>query len=422
MSFSHFARFRTRNSYLHGLTCDCSSSKSKDESYDPFKQAERQMIALLSWPSTTDLKPESDNSRSPKTPRPSNRNLETSPTSAFSRYSSKEEHSAKDLKENANQQKVQNLSGRSSQSGKRKSGECAPVSYDAADDWEQIFEKHFDLNRNEMNEKMTRSVKSALDGLLKKSYSSSPERETSPSGRNRSELSESSVIEEVAYTSTPKKSSRTSIADATFERSPAANGKNPYGRVTPPEELSDSRKSNRNSGVSLSSLSFCSHASDTTLADEEIMRTNLEIVGVGKPTPRTSKRRFARSQSVFDERNKMLFAKTFDSHLSSSDENELLPTISDHLPGKKSSLINSYPKSIPSHFPRSQSVMDGRCRGDGGHFGERDQVSSPESGKNRKGKMSGDSAYSRCVPKCPERDVRAVDSAPGSRFRGSVSK
>lgn len=371
-----------------------------DDNYDPFKQAERQMMALLSWPSATDLKTHSDPSRfSPSR----SANLDPSPNSAFSRYQNKDEQLSKELKDNVNQQKVQNTTFEVPQTKKQNERNQYRPSYTAPDDWEEIFEKHFDLNRNEMTDKMTRSVKSALDGLLKNANNENSDSFEVTPRKNKSDVSENSILSDTKYTSTPKVTQRSLSKSDSVEsgrKTPSTYRKksNRFDRITPPDDFSDVKderdgKSNRNSGVSLSSLSFCSQISDTTIADDEFPRTNLEIVGVA--TPRNTKKKFARSQSVFDERNKMLFAKTFDRDFSSSDENEnesVLPTLIDK---RRSPSKNLHPKSVPSHFLRSQSVVDDRCKGDGLNSDEADPVSSPESNKNRRAKMSGDSAYSR---------------------------
>lgn len=385
------------------------------------------MMALLSWPSTADLKGTSNtdtsnnnknesinnkmnNIKNKSFPQPRlspSRNLEASPTSAFSKYPYKDLKIPKDVNENPSGNKME----KSKESDKNET-----YTYSAADDWEQIFEKHFDLNRNEMTEKTTKTVKSALDGLLKKSPKKTDLSDRSGKDsvwtpqRNRSNASENSVLDEMqmAFTSTPKDSG--SVSNSKVRGS--SSGPKTYrkisgddrGRISPPEDFGDfsgkenrSDKSNRNSGVSLSSLSFCSQVSDATIADDEVLRNNLEIIGVA--SPRNARRKFVRSQSVFDERNKMLFAKTFDRNFSSSDENEMdndhaLPNIL-NLQNIKSGNKQAQPKSVPSHFPRSQSVLEERRKGDGDHSDEGDHVSSPDANKNRKAKMSGDSAYSR---------------------------
>lgn len=393
----------------------CSKSDVND-SYDPFKQAERQMLALLSWPSTTDIKTAKDFSPKFKRNPDQNSNLETSPTSAFSQYPNKNEKFVKNSKTSANVKKNLN---ETFENENKKNGRQEKPTYSAADDWEQIFEKHFDLNRNEMTEKMTNSVKSALDDLLKntiqnnhptsdKTKSTSPERAAL---KNKNNLTDNSIISEVLYTSTPKQTSKTRSKNRENEsdqmhKTYQKNSGLTCGRITPPQDFDDPAakvrqddKKYRNSGMSLSSLSFCSQISDTTLADEEVMRSSLEIVGkaAAAAISKTPRRKYARSQSVFEERNKMLFAKTYDPNLSSSDDNEIdsLPNIVDKQ-GKKSPSRNSYPKSVPSHFFRSQSVFEERCnKGDGDHTDEGGHISSPEKNRNRKAKLSGDSAYSR---------------------------
>lgn len=358
--------------------------EKKDESYDPFKQAERQMMALLSWPSTADLKTNNETANPSSHPRLSpSRNLQTSPTSAFTKYPNKDVKMSKDVNDNINQKKNNH-----------------ERTYTAADDWEEIFEKHFDLNRNDVSDKMTKSVKSALDGLLKKSPRKTDLTNFSVSTPEKNKTDGSSLISDMIYTSTPK-----SVNSDKKYRTPDSKPKTPstyrkttgdaYGRISPPDDFGDSvgkenlqNKSNRNSGISLSSLSFSSQVSDTTIADDEVSRNNLEIIGIS--TPRTARRKFARSQSVFDERNKMLFAKTFDRNFSSSDENDLDQSLPNIVKNK-----NPQSTTSPSRFPRSQSVADDRRKGDGDHSDEGDNVSSPETNKNRKAKMSGDSAYSR---------------------------
>ncbi|KAK6629602.1 hypothetical protein RUM43_003419 [Polyplax serrata] len=389
------------------------------ELYEPFKQAERQMLALLSWPSTTDIKAAKDFSPKTKRNSNSNSNLKTSPTSAFTKYPDgktvKNERQT-NAKKNLNETFVNEETGRRTNSLQEK------PTYTSADDWEQIFEKHFDLNRNDVTDKMTSSVKSALDGLLKNTIQNSFTEKFKSSAvtptKGRNDLSDSSIIEEILYTSTPKQTSRVRHADSMVESTKSRKSlQKSVDSTYDLEDINDSigkvkgtedKSKNRNSEISLSGLSFCSQISDTTLADEEVMRSNLEIVGkaaAAAAVSRTPRRKYARSQSVFEERNRMLFAKTYDPNATSSDDNEvdIVPKINDKQE-KKSPPRNAYPKPVLSHFFRSQSVFDGRCKGDGDHTDEGDHMSSPESNRNRKAKLSGDSAYSSLNRRSPRRE------------------
>lgn len=362
------------------------------------------MLALLSWPSTVDIQSVTEITPNSKVRSNSNQtiNLETSPTSAFKKYSLKSDKTNFRPSTNKKVNETFNIL----EANKKNKREEKPT-YTAADDWEQIFEKHFDLNRNEMTDEMTKSVKSALDGFILNAIKNNSNLydKTETISKSPNAVMDSSVITNVMYTSTPKQPTGLSKDIEQSNKAERQNSMETNDRIPPPGDFVDiyekdkiHEKNNRNSGISLSRLSFSSQISDTAIADEEVMRSNLELLGkaAAAVAGRTTRRKYARSQSVFDERNKMLFAKTYDPQFSSSDDNDVesLALYIDKQ-GINVPPRNPNPKPVPSHFYRSKSVVNDRCRGDGDFTDDGEHISSPESNKHRKAKLSGDSAYSR---------------------------